>query len=82
MLTALFDRMTRLSLRFNWLTIAISLILMVGGGLALTQLNQELLPRIEFPQTIVIAQWGEATEDANQFFGRSHNPPGKCGKRH
>ncbi|MEI2610012.1 MAG: efflux RND transporter permease subunit [Candidatus Promineifilaceae bacterium] len=66
MLTALFDRMTRLSLRFNWLTIAISLILMVGGGLALTQLNQELLPRIEFPQTIVIAQWGEA-EDANQF---------------
>lgn len=66
MLTSLFDRFTRLSLRFNWLTIAISLVIMVGGGFALTGLNQELLPRIEFPQTIIIAQWGGA-ESADQF---------------
>ena len=60
MLTSLFDRITRLSLRLNWVTISLSLVMLVLGGFALGGLNQELVPRVEFPQTIVIAQWGDA----------------------
>ncbi|MCP5098272.1 MAG: efflux RND transporter permease subunit, partial [Chloroflexi bacterium] len=33
---------------------------------AMTGLNQEMLPRVEFPQTIIVAQWPDA-EDADQF---------------
>ncbi len=66
MLANLFDAITRLALRFRWVTIGLALVIMVAGALALSDLNQELLPRIEFPQTIIIAQWGGA-EDAEDF---------------
>ena len=66
MLSALFDRITRGSLRFSWITIILALLLLALGVLAVGDLNQELVPRIEFPQTIVIAQWPDA-EDAEQF---------------
>ncbi len=66
MLSGLFDRITRGSLRLSWVTIVLALVLLGVGYLAIGDLNQEMVPRVEFPQTIVIAQWGEA-EDVNQF---------------
>jgi HAE1 family hydrophobic/amphiphilic exporter-1 len=61
-----FDRITRLSLRFRWVTIAITLLALAAGVWSVTQLNLELLPRIEFPQTVVVAQWPDG-ENAEQF---------------
>lgn len=65
MFSALFDRITRLSLRFRWITIALTAVILALGIYSATQLNLELLPRVEFPQTIVIAQWpdGESSAD-------------------
>ena len=54
MLEKLFDLITRGSLRFRWVTIILSILLLVAGGVAFSQLNQELIPKIEFPQTIVL----------------------------
>lgn len=65
MLTALFDRITRLSVKYYIVTLAVALIVTVLGVLALRDLNLELLPRIEFPQTIVIVQWPEAESPEN-----------------
>ncbi|MBK9055621.1 MAG: efflux RND transporter permease subunit [Chloroflexi bacterium] len=76
MLAKLFDAITRLALRFRWVTIGVALVIMVAGGLALSDLNQELLPRIEFPQTIIIAQWGGA-EDAEDFLEEVTIPDGR-----
>ena len=45
MLKNLFDKITRGSLRFRWVTIALSVLLLAAGALALTQFNQELVPR-------------------------------------
>ncbi|MCA9954683.1 MAG: efflux RND transporter permease subunit, partial [Anaerolineales bacterium] len=65
MLTNLFDWITRLSLRFRWITIALTAVILGLGVYSATQLNLELLPSVEFPQTIVIAQWpdGESSND-------------------
>lgn len=54
MLESLIDRITRASLRFKWVVIALSILVLAGGVLAVTQLNQELLPKIEFPQSILL----------------------------
>ncbi len=54
MLERIIDSITRASLRFKWVTIALSVILLVAGAFAFTQFNQELLPSIEFPQTVVV----------------------------
>lgn len=51
-----FTLMTRLSLRFRWLTLAGVAVLLVLGVVAVGQLNQELMPPIDFPQTIILAQ--------------------------
>jgi hypothetical protein len=51
----LIDRLTRLSLRVSWITVALSVAVMAAGIFALSQLGLELLPSIEFPQTIAIA---------------------------
>ena len=67
MLKRFFDYVTRLSVRQKWITIALTILALILGAFALTELNQALLPSIEFPQTIVVAQWGEA-ESAEQFF--------------
>ena len=55
MIQALIDRLTRASLRFKWVTIALAIVALVAGVVALVQLNQELIPNIEFPTTIVLA---------------------------
>jgi multidrug efflux pump subunit AcrB len=66
MMTSFFDLITRLSLRLRWVTIGVTLILLAAGVWATTQLNQELLPRVEFPQTVVVAQWPDS-DSAAQF---------------
>jgi len=53
-LESLIDRITRASLRFKWVVIALSILVLAGGALAVMQLNQELLPKIEFPQSILL----------------------------
>lgn len=70
MLSNFFDRITRLSLRFRWITIILTAVILGLGVYSATQLNLELLPRVEFPQTIVIAQWGDSessTDVLNQI---------------
>lgn len=73
MLTRFFESMTRLSIRFRWLVLVLSLVIMAGGIYAVTTLNMEMLPRIEFPQTIVVAQWSDA-ESAEQFLNEVTTP--------
>jgi multidrug efflux pump subunit AcrB len=51
-----FDAVTRLSLRFRAVTLALVVVVMVLGTVAGSQLKQELLPPIEFPQTFILAQ--------------------------
>ena len=55
MLESLIDRITRASLRFKWVTIILSIAFIVGGIFAATQLKQELLPKIDFPQSVILA---------------------------
>ena len=66
MVESFFDRVTRLSLRFKWVTILLAVVVLAAGVLAALDLNLELLPRVEFPQTVVVAQWSEA-ETAEDF---------------
>ena len=58
-----FNLITSLSLRFRWLTLALVVVFMGLGVQAATSLNQELLPPIEFPQTIVLGQVSGMTSD-------------------
>jgi HAE1 family hydrophobic/amphiphilic exporter-1 len=55
MIASVIDRLTRASLRFKWVTLALALLVLVAGVLALTQLKQELIPKIDFPANIVLA---------------------------
>jgi multidrug efflux pump subunit AcrB len=55
MLESLIDRITRASLRLSWLVIALSVLALAAGAFALTELRQELIPPIEFPQSVVLA---------------------------
>ncbi|MEJ2207871.1 MAG: efflux RND transporter permease subunit, partial [Anaerolineae bacterium] len=55
MIESFIDRLTRASLRFRWITIALAIVALVAGAIAVVQLNQELIPNIEFPTTIVLA---------------------------
>ncbi len=66
MISKFFDFITRLSLRLRWVTVILSLVVMALGVWAMTQLNLELLPRIEFPQTVVVVNWADA-ESVDQF---------------
>lgn len=64
MLRSFFSQITRLSLRFKWITILLTVIALVLGVVAALQLNQDLLPSIEFPQTFVITfRAGTNSED-------------------
>ncbi len=54
MLRKLFDKITRGSLRLRWVTILLSVVLLAAGVLSLSQFNQELLPPVEFPQSVVL----------------------------
>lgn len=55
MLESLIDQITRASLRFKWVTIVLSIVILAGGVFAVTQLKQELLPKIDFPQSVILA---------------------------
>ncbi|MBT7819161.1 MAG: efflux RND transporter permease subunit [Chloroflexi bacterium] len=54
MIEKIFDYITRGSIKYKWVTILLSVLIMVAGVIAFSQLNQELIPKIEFPQTIVL----------------------------
>ena len=54
MLEKFFNLITRGSIKFKWVTILLSVLIISSGIFAFTQLNQELIPKIEFPQTIVL----------------------------
>lgn len=63
MLESAIDRLTRASLRVRWLVILLAVAAIAGGALALTQLKQELIPPIEFPQSVVLAFNSELAAD-------------------
>jgi HAE1 family hydrophobic/amphiphilic exporter-1 len=63
MLKSVFDKITRGSLRLRWVTVALSVILLVAGALALAQFNQELIPPVEFPQSVVLTFYPGATSE-------------------
>ena len=64
MIESLIGRLTSASLRFKWVVIALAVLVMVGGLYAVTQFKQELIPAVEFPQTVVLAfNSGMAAED-------------------
>ncbi len=54
---------TSLSVRFRYIVLAVSLIVSVLGGVSATRLQQELLPPIDFPQTIILAQVSGMSSD-------------------
>jgi multidrug efflux pump subunit AcrB len=56
-MTRLFTELTRLALRLRWPTIIFTLAVLAVGGYSLTQLNQELLPNIEFPVNAIVVRW-------------------------
>ncbi|MGJ3237865.1 MAG: efflux RND transporter permease subunit [Anaerolineae bacterium] len=58
-----FDFLTRMALRFRWFTLVIVTVVMILGGIATTELQQELLPPIEFPQSFVLIQVSGMTSD-------------------
>lgn len=53
---SLFSLFTRLSLRFYVVTLVLVAVFVALGVIAVTQLQQELLPPIEFPQTVILTQ--------------------------
>lgn len=53
---AFFNFLTTLSVRFRFATLALAITVMLLGVIAATQLKQELLPPIEFPGTVILAQ--------------------------
>ena len=55
MVESFINRLNRASLRFKWVTIGLATLALVAGIFALTQFNQELIPKMEFPQAVVLA---------------------------
>ncbi len=53
MMESLIGRLTSASMRFKWMVIALAILVMVGGVFAISQFKQELIPAIEFPQTVL-----------------------------
>ena len=62
-MTKLFDKITQISLKLRWFTILLSVAALILGVVALTQLNQELLPPIEFPAMVAVTFWQGATAE-------------------
>ncbi len=60
---SLFRGLTALSLRFRAITLVLVVLVSIAGIIAITQLKQELIPSIEFPQTIILAQASGMTSD-------------------
>ena len=59
----LFGWITRLSLRFRVITIALAVLVAVLGVIGITHLRQELIPPIEVPQTVILSQVSGMTSD-------------------
>jgi len=51
-----FSALTRLSLRYQIVTLATMVAFMVLGVVGVSQLKQELLPSVSFPQTVILTQ--------------------------
>src|SRR5664279_2310305 len=60
---SLFSRLTTLALRFRAVTLALVVLISIAGIIAITQLKQELIPSVEFPQTIILAQASGMSSD-------------------
>ncbi|MCA9907077.1 MAG: efflux RND transporter permease subunit, partial [Anaerolineae bacterium] len=60
---AIFAGVTNLSLRFGAVVLALMAVISVLGVIAITRMRQELIPPIEFPQTIIITQASGMTSD-------------------
>ena len=60
---SLFTGITALSLRFRWVTLAIAVLFSAAGVVAVSQLRQELIPGVEFPQTIILSQASGMTSE-------------------
>ena len=58
-----FSGLTTLALRFRAVTLALVVLVSVAGIIAVTQLKQELIPSVEFPQTIILAEAAGMTSD-------------------
>lgn len=63
LLRRFFGGITNLSLRFKWVTIALTIVFCVAGVYSYTRLSQELIPNIEFPQAIVVVVRPGASAD-------------------
>jgi HAE1 family hydrophobic/amphiphilic exporter-1 len=61
MIASMINRLTSASLRFKWVILGLVLLALVTGVLALTRLNQELIPSMDFPANIVLAPHQGAT---------------------
>ncbi|MCK5922790.1 MAG: efflux RND transporter permease subunit, partial [Methylococcales bacterium] len=71
--TRFFDRITRASVTWRWVTIFLTFAVLAAGGYSYTQINQELVPPVEFPQTILVAQWPDS-ESTEQFLTEITQP--------
>ncbi|MFQ3567568.1 MAG: efflux RND transporter permease subunit [Aggregatilineales bacterium] len=60
---SVFSWLTRASLRFRAVTIGMMFVVFITGTSAITQLRQELIPAVEFPQTIILAQASGMTSE-------------------
>ncbi|MDX2160194.1 MAG: efflux RND transporter permease subunit [bacterium] len=58
-----FGGITGLSLRFRAVTLILGVLISVAGVVAVTQLRQELIPSVEFPQTTILAQTSGLTSE-------------------
>jgi hypothetical protein len=58
-----FSILTRLAVRFRLLTLILVIVLLALGITAANELNQELIPPVEFPQTIILSQASGMTSD-------------------
>ncbi|MCB9455118.1 MAG: efflux RND transporter permease subunit [Anaerolineaceae bacterium] len=60
---SLFSLVTNLSLRFRAVTLILVVTFLALGVYAITQLKQELIPSIEFPTTVILAQASGMTSE-------------------
>ncbi|MEO8608533.1 MAG: efflux RND transporter permease subunit [Chloroflexota bacterium] len=58
-----FTLITRLSLQFRIVTLALMVVVSALGVVAITKLKQELLPSVSFPQTVILTQVSGMTSD-------------------
>lgn len=60
---AFFNFLTTISVRFRFITLALAFMVIALGIVSSTQLKQELLPPIQFPGTVILAQVSGMTSE-------------------